>query len=74
MSVTLPFDTSQPGALRLRELARRITADLLPVTVEIVKPVLLIDEGRRTLRPGERATLAARTAEHLVAEGSAIRC
>jgi len=72
--VTVPFDTSQPGARRLKECARRIAADHRPVTVEIVKPVLLIDEGRAWLRPGERATVGARCAEHLVADGSAIRC
>jgi hypothetical protein len=74
MSVGAPFDTSQPGAVRLKEWARRTAAENRPVSVEIIKPVLLIDEGRALLHPGERATVAAHIAEHLVADGQAVRC
>ncbi len=72
--MAVPFDTSQPGARRLRELARRMSAELAPVTVEIRKPVLLPEEAERCLFPGERATLTARSADQLVEEGSAVRC
>ncbi len=72
--MTVPFDTSQPGARRLREWARRMSAELAPVTVEIRKPVLLLEETDRCLLPGERATLTARAADQLVEEGSAVRC
>jgi hypothetical protein len=70
----VPFDTTQPGARRLLARARQITADLAPVTVEIRKPVLLLDEGCGYLVPGQRATVTARSAGHLVEEGSAVLC
>ncbi len=71
-SVAVPFDTSQPGARRLREWARRTSAELDPVTVEIRKPVLLLEATERCLLPGERATLTARAADRLIEEGSAV--
>jgi hypothetical protein len=70
--VTAPFDTSQPGAVRLLETARRITAGSVPVAVEIRRPVLLADEDRH-LAPGERTTITADWADHLVDLGCAVR-
>ena len=66
------FDQTQPGAIRLLKMAREIKAGLVPVAVEIRKPVLLLDEGLQ-LKPGERTTIPARSADHLVADGSAVR-
>ena len=66
------FDQTQPGAIRLLKMAREIKAGLVPVAVEVRKPVLLLSEGRR-LKPGERTTISARSVEHLVADGSVVR-
>ena len=67
-----PFDTTQPGAQRLLRTVREIEAGLAPVAVEIREPVMLADEDRR-LTPGERTTLPADWADHLVETGCAVR-
>jgi len=67
-----PFDPSQPGAIRLREMARRIRAAATPVVVEIRRPVSLPDDDRH-LAPGDRTTVPAGWVDHLVALGYAVR-
>ena len=67
-----PFDTTQPGAQRLLRTVREIEAAQVPVAVEIREPVLLVDADRR-LSPGERTTLPAEWADHLVETGCAVR-
>jgi hypothetical protein len=67
-----PFDTTSPGAVRLVRTARLMAARSAPVAVEIRRPVLLPDEDRR-LAPGERTTITADFADHLVDVGCAVR-
>jgi hypothetical protein len=71
-NVTAPIDSNQPGAIRLRELARRIRADFVPVNIDAREPIWLLDEDR-LLQPGDRAAVPARTAEALIKQGSATR-
>jgi hypothetical protein len=71
-NIARPFDPNQPGAIQLKRLARRIRTEFSPVDVEIRQSVWLLDENR-ILCPGDRTTLTARQAEHLVKRGSAIR-
>ena len=55
-----------------RGLAREIRAASTPVAVEIRRPVLLADEGRR-LSPGDRTTAPAACMDDLVELGCAVR-
>jgi hypothetical protein len=68
--VAFAFDPSQPGAVRLRELALRIRDDFTPTNVEILEPVIIDD---RSLTAGERVALPARSARALVDSRAARR-
>jgi len=68
----VPFDPNQPGAIRLSELARRITADYVPVEIDVRAPIWLLGEDR-VLQPGNRAAVPARAAETLIGLEAAIR-
>jgi hypothetical protein len=65
MTIELPFDPETRGAQHLARMMRHIRDSHEPIPVEVLKPILDLNEGR-SLSPGQRVNMPRRSVERLV--------